>query len=71
MPNTSKIIKDIEKLMGRLEKAMNPMTMMTVELFNLSGTRDAPPGDTVKFGRVELTFADAKAVREFTLQAAG
>lgn len=28
------------------------------------------PGDTVKFGRVELTFADAKAVREFALQAA-
>jgi hypothetical protein len=29
------------------------------------------PGDTVKFGRVALTFADAKAVREFALQAAG
>lgn len=29
------------------------------------------PGDTVKFGRVDLTFADAKAVREFALQAAG
>jgi hypothetical protein len=28
------------------------------------------PGDNVKFGRVELTFADAKAVREFALQAA-
>lgn len=49
MPNTSKIIKDIAKLMDRLEKAMNPMTMMTVELFNLSGKRDAPPADTVKF----------------------
>ena len=49
MPNTTKIRKDIEKLMGRLEKAINPMNTMTIELFHLSGTRDAPPGDTVKF----------------------
>ncbi len=49
MPNTTKIRKDIEKLMGRLEKAINPMNTMTIELFHLSGKRDSPPEDTVKF----------------------
>ncbi len=49
MPNTTKIRKDIEKLMGRLEKAMNPINTMTIELFHLSGKRDAPPEDTAKF----------------------
>jgi len=29
------------------------------------------PGDTVCFGRVQLTFTDARALREFVLQAAG
>jgi hypothetical protein len=29
------------------------------------------PGDTVKFGQVEFTFTDARALREYALQAAG
>lgn len=49
MPNTSKIMKDIAKLMGKLEKVIVPMQLMTVELIVLSGRRDAPPGDTAKF----------------------
>ncbi|MBW2270027.1 MAG: FHA domain-containing protein [Deltaproteobacteria bacterium] len=29
------------------------------------------PGDTIRFGQVQLTFTDARALREFVLQAAG
>ena len=49
MPNPSKIMKDIANLMGKLEKAIVPMQLMSVELIVLSDRRDSPPGDTAKF----------------------
>jgi len=33
--------------------------------------RQLKPGDTVKFGQMEFTFTDARALREYALQAAG
>jgi hypothetical protein len=33
--------------------------------------RPLKPGDTVKFGQVEFTYTDARALREYALQAAG